>query len=327
MTLTASQPLIPIITDSEQRTCQWLAASDLVPSSYKGKPENVLAAAVHGRALGIGLMQAMQSISVINGKPGLYGDAALALVLRHPECDDVIEDFTSSNGDDRGWTCTVKRRGRSPVTRSFTVGDAKLAKLWQKRGKNDSDTPWITYPDRMLQMRARSFALRDAFADALAGFELAEVVQDLPPEPREVEGEVMPAETQTSTEATRSDQVLDSLEKEYEPTGSENDAPAAAEGVSEDIDSDVDKPVSVAELADHPSAEVQEEALDTLETMPIDQAVDLILKRIEACETLDELREMQSDAFTVKHRCEGNVKASVTRAYNNRSKELADDQS
>ena len=41
--------------------------------------------------------------------------------------------------------------------------DAKRAGLWTKAG------PWQTYPRRMLQMRARSFALRDAFPDVLKG--------------------------------------------------------------------------------------------------------------------------------------------------------------
>ena len=48
----------------------------------------------------------------------------------------------------------------------------KKAGLWGKAG------PWSQYPKRMLQMRARSFALRDKFADALSGLLMAEEVQD-----------------------------------------------------------------------------------------------------------------------------------------------------
>ncbi len=50
--------------------------------------------------------------------------------------------------------------------------DAKKAGLWGKAG------PWSQYPKRMLQMRARSFALRDKFADALSGLIMAEEAQD-----------------------------------------------------------------------------------------------------------------------------------------------------
>ena len=59
--------------------------------------------------------------------------------------------------------CIAKRHGSAPVTARFSVMDAKRAGLWTKAG------PWQTYPRRMLQMRARSFALRDAFHDVLKG--------------------------------------------------------------------------------------------------------------------------------------------------------------
>ena len=64
----------------------------------------------------------------------------------------------------------------------FSVGMAKKANLWGKHG------PWTQYPDRMLQNRARSFALRDAFADVLRGVISTEEARDIPnDEPRDVE--------------------------------------------------------------------------------------------------------------------------------------------
>jgi hypothetical protein len=60
------------------------------------------------------------------------------------------------------------------------MGQAQRAKLAGK------DT-YKEYPQRMLQMRARSFALRDTFTDALKGMCLAEEAQDIHPaatEPR-----------------------------------------------------------------------------------------------------------------------------------------------
>ncbi|MBX7147365.1 MAG: hypothetical protein K1X44_08690, partial [Alphaproteobacteria bacterium] len=42
--------------------------------------------------------------------------------------------------------------------------------------------PWTQYPDRMLQMRARSFALRDVFPDILLGLSYAvEELKDITP--------------------------------------------------------------------------------------------------------------------------------------------------
>jgi hypothetical protein len=73
--------------------------------------------------------------------------------------------------DDWGIEVTVKRKGMSPVVSRFTVGDAKRANLWEKAG------PWKQYPRRMMEMRARGFALRTAFADVLNGIHLTEEIE------------------------------------------------------------------------------------------------------------------------------------------------------
>ena len=68
-----------------------------------------------------------------------------------------------------GYVTRVKRKGLDTVYESFfTVERAKTAGLWGKSG------PWQTYPDRMLQMRSRSRALKDAFPDVLSGTAIAE---------------------------------------------------------------------------------------------------------------------------------------------------------
>lgn len=149
-----------------------IANSDLVPKDYRGKPGNVLIAVQMGAELGLAPMQSVQNIAVINGRPSVWGDALLAIVLAQPDCEDVQE--TEDPG--KSATCTVVRRGRKPVVRTFSVDDAKRAKLWGKQG------PWTDYPQRMLQMRARSWACRDSYADALRGLHSAEEVLDIPGE-------------------------------------------------------------------------------------------------------------------------------------------------
>jgi hypothetical protein len=70
--------------------------------------------------------------------------------------------------------CRVQRSGYEPAETAFSVADAKRANLWGKSG------PWTQYPARMLKHRARSFALRDQFGDALRGLRTVEEVQDDP---------------------------------------------------------------------------------------------------------------------------------------------------
>ena len=57
-----------------------LASSQMVPKQYQRKPQDILVAVQWGYELGLQPLQALQNIAIINGKPSVYGDAALALV-------------------------------------------------------------------------------------------------------------------------------------------------------------------------------------------------------------------------------------------------------
>jgi len=150
-----------------------LSQSSIVPSNYKGKSEDILVAIILGSELGFSPISSLQNIATINGKPSIYGDAMLALVKNSPLCEDVIETMhKAEKQEESGAICTVKRKGMEPIVVTFTVGDAIRAGLWKKPG------PWTMYPKRMLQMRARSFALRDAFPDVLRGLVATEEVED-----------------------------------------------------------------------------------------------------------------------------------------------------
>ena len=157
---------------------EMVAASDFAPKDFRGKPASCVLAIQAGAEIGLSPMQALQSIAVVNGRPSIFGDAALAVVKASPVCEYVTE-AVEGDGEQMVAICTAKRRGYPSATVvKFTVADAKKAGLWGKQG------PWQQYPRRMLQMRARGFALRDAFPDALRGMVTAEEAQDYPvPEP------------------------------------------------------------------------------------------------------------------------------------------------
>jgi hypothetical protein len=164
--------------DELERWANIAARSEMVPKAYIGKPEMIIIAVDFGAELGLKRMQSLQSIAVINGKPGIYGDALWALIISQPTLEDAREWF-EGEGDNLKAICEIKRRGRSLVREEFTVAQAKTAKLWGKKGYNGQDTPWITNPDRMLKWRARTFAARDTYADVLKGMQSAEELQDI----------------------------------------------------------------------------------------------------------------------------------------------------
>lgn len=159
----------------------------LVPRSFFNKDTNqwnlggVTVAVIKGQELDMKPTQAVQSIYVVNQQPALWGDAVPGLVLASGHLEDFRESYEGEPYDD-GYTavCTVKRRGiTSEHTERFSVAMAKTANLWGKTGYKGAPTPWVTNPDRMLKIRARTFAYRALFADVLKGLGVAEELLDI----------------------------------------------------------------------------------------------------------------------------------------------------
>jgi len=178
----------PASIEEAWRTAKFASESNLVPASYRGKPTDALIAIMMGAELGLAPVQALNSIAVINGRPSVWGDGLLAIVKQSPLCLAHDEYLTEGGqrverltpdaikADTTEAVCTFKRAGHpDPITRSFSVAQAKRAGLYGKPG------PWQLYPDRMLLMRARSFAARDAFPDLLRGLITREEAEDTPP--------------------------------------------------------------------------------------------------------------------------------------------------
>ncbi len=146
--------------------------SGLAPKSFQ-TAEAILVAVQMGAEIGLSPMAALQNIAVINGKPGIYGDVGIALLrAKHFEIEQTV--------DGERATCTISHQRQKPVTRSFTVEQAKKAQLWGKQG------PWSQYPERMLAWKAFWWAARDAAADVLKGVGGIEEMRDIPEEPKNV---------------------------------------------------------------------------------------------------------------------------------------------
>lgn len=165
----------PTTIEGAMQLAEMFAKSDFVPQAHKGKPGNILVAMQIAATRDVQLLSVLQNVAVINGRPCIWGDFALALCRRHPEFEDIEERIEEGNGT-LAAVCTIKRRGQTPVVQRFSKADAQIAGLWGKSG------PWTQYPTRMLTMRARSWAMRNAFPDALLGLSITEEAQDIPAE-------------------------------------------------------------------------------------------------------------------------------------------------
>jgi hypothetical protein len=237
--------LIPQSIEEAWRLAQYLAESDLAPRDMK-KPAQIIVAIMAGAEVGLPPIQAIQSIAVINGRPTIWGDGLLAVVLARKV---KVEEWMEGEGDERVAYCEVTRPDTGQVVvRSFSVADAKEAKLWMKKGQQGQDTPWVTYPRRMLQMRARSWAIRDNCADILRGIQVREEVVDYDtgatvtnPDERAPS----PVSTFLATDvATGADATIDIVDASYEEPGG-GEVPAATE--SENQPESATKPEPEAE--------------------------------------------------------------------------------
>lgn len=170
--IAGDKPAAIVPTNIEQvwRFAELVSASGMAPRGMD-KPETITVAIMHGLEIGLTPLMALQRIAVVNGRPTIWGDAAMALV-RASGRSEYVRESIRGEGDAMVAVCDVKRRDESePHTSEFSVADAEKAGLWGKSG------PWQQYPKRMLQMRARAFALRDTFADVLGGLYLREEME------------------------------------------------------------------------------------------------------------------------------------------------------
>lgn len=172
--------VIPRSIEEVHRLATMVIHAGIAPAGVKTVPQ-AMVVIMAGLEVGLAPMQALQSIALINNKPSLFGDGLLAVVRRSGLLEEIRESVgtvagTTEGGDELVGICKVKRDGKW-TNRMFSERDAKVAGLWHKEG------PWRTYPKRMLQMRARAFALRDAFPDVLKGLASAEEQADAGPAP------------------------------------------------------------------------------------------------------------------------------------------------
>lgn len=154
--------------------------SGMAPKGFK-TPQSVAVAVQKGLEHGLLPLQALQSVYVVNSMPAWTGKAALGLVLSSGlMVPGSYRSWIEGEGDKMVAWCESRRVGGALVRTSFSVDDAKVAKLWNKRGRDQADTPWITFPKRMLSWKVISHHLNDVYPDVLGGMPIAEDVIDIP---------------------------------------------------------------------------------------------------------------------------------------------------
>ena len=150
-----------------------ISQTDFAPKDMRNKPGAVLAAWQKGQEVGLGPMAALQSICIINGRPSIHSAGYWSIIVNHPLCEEFSE-LAPHEALEKGYgECTIRRRGlKQPVTRRFTMEEAKKAELINKDN-------WKHYPGDMLMHRARHRAGDAAIPEAAQGLLPATTAEDL----------------------------------------------------------------------------------------------------------------------------------------------------
>jgi len=157
--------IIPQTVAETAQLAEMIFKAGMAPKGMN-TPAQVMISIMRGMEVGLAPFQSLEKIPVVNGRALIMGEAALAIVRASGKAT-YVKEWLEGEGDKRVAHCEAQR-GPELIHRQFSAMDAKKAGLWGKGG------PWSQYPDRMLTMRARAFALRDGFADLLGGLYLAE---------------------------------------------------------------------------------------------------------------------------------------------------------
>lgn len=150
---TATVPaLIP--TEAEfvalARMAHAIHATQMVPKAYRGHENDVLAAMMTGREMGLGPMQSLREIYVIDGKPSL---AANLLLARMRSGGLIIEESESTA--DRAWARVRNRATGEVVEEEWTMDEARVVQT-RENGRTISlseKNTFRNYPKDMLWAR------------------------------------------------------------------------------------------------------------------------------------------------------------------------------
>lgn len=158
--------------ESSWKLAQRVNATPFVPKAMQGKPEHVLACVLYGRELGLGPMQALNSIHVIEGRAAASPELMRALVASAGHRIDITENTNEA--------CTMKGARAdtgAEATVRWSLEDAKLAGLTHKDN-------WKKYPRAMLAARCTSELCRLLFPDVIAGLSYTpEEIQSITDQP------------------------------------------------------------------------------------------------------------------------------------------------
>ena len=144
------------------QTLRAIARTDFVPAALRGRPEAVLACVLYGRELGLGPMESLSSIDVIDGRPSPEAQLLARLIRTAGHTVEVLEASDTA--------CRLRgTRGDNGETMEvgFSIDDARRVTTREKGAvvALAETKRWREYPADMCWARAVSRLHRRLFPD------------------------------------------------------------------------------------------------------------------------------------------------------------------
>lgn len=159
---------------SAWKAAQMLAKSNLVPETYRNKPEDCLIALDLANRQNLSPMMVMQNLYVVKGKPAWSGSFCAAAINGCGKFTPIEYVFVEDGGGGCFARSTRLVNGAVCVSDTITMQMAKDEGWLGKAGSK-----WATMPKQMMMYRAASFFARAHCPEVLLGIQTVEEVQDV----------------------------------------------------------------------------------------------------------------------------------------------------
>ena len=157
--------------------------SDLVPDTYKGKPQNVVIALGMAQKTGFDVYTIMNNLNIVKGKASWSGSFCRTLIEATGLYKDLdLIEVGEPGKDSWGYYAQAIRKSDGKIVKGATVTIA-MAKSegWTK------NTKWNTMPELMMQYRCLAFFARVYASSAINGLQTLEEIEDVAVENKTME--------------------------------------------------------------------------------------------------------------------------------------------
>lgn len=163
--------------EDAQRMVKVFANSQLVPATFKGDIGACLIAMNMANRMGADILQVMQSLYIVHGKPSFSSAFLIACFNRCGRFSTIRYRMEGEPHTDT-WSCTAfateLSTGEVVEGVTVTIAMAKAEGWYNKTGSK-----WKTMPELMMRYRAATFLIRSVAPEIALGFQTTEEAIDI----------------------------------------------------------------------------------------------------------------------------------------------------